>query len=95
MAAHLQELPDGGFDALRQTAQVHVEHAEHGLLALVGGRLQLRPEASHLHTNQRWTEKANCVGMPDYHSMHFDSATLLHIQLTSSRALMLSMGGEA
>ena len=45
---HLQELPNGGLDALRQAFEVRVEHAEHGLLALVGGRFQMRPEAAHL-----------------------------------------------
>ena len=52
MGHHLQELPDGSLDALRQVLEVHVEHAEHGLLALVGGRLQMRPEAAHLRTHK-------------------------------------------
>lgn len=47
---HLQDLPNSGLDTLREVLQVHIEHAEHGLLALVGGRLQLRPEAPHLHS---------------------------------------------
>ena len=47
---HLQELPDSSLHALRQVFEVRVEHAEHGLLALVGGRFQMRPEAVHLCT---------------------------------------------
>lgn len=50
---YLQEVPDDGLDALSEAGEVHVEHAEHGLLALVGGRLQLRPEAPHLYSRYR------------------------------------------
>ena len=49
-----QNLPNSGLNTLREVLQVRIEHAEHGLLALIGGRLQLRPEAPHLHSTLRY-----------------------------------------
>ena len=47
---HLQNLPNSSLNTLREVLQVRIQHEEHGLLALIGGRLQLRPEAPHLHS---------------------------------------------
>ena len=73
---HLQEVSDNGLDALRQAVEVRIEHAEHGLLALVGGRLQLRPEAPHLQADigsaRSAADHCLCSTSPHYHADHLN-----------------------